>query len=530
MRQTLRADQQELVDKVLRAMRLGHRRILVRAPTGFGKSTVMAHLAERADRHGARTWICVHRDQLAKQACERVQGQGVACGIVMAGPSTCPGACVQVVSIPTINARLTRLALGEEMSEMELPPAPALLFLDEAHHSDCESWARVRAYAADGHVVGLTATPWNPDGSALSGFDIFIDGPSPRDLVGEGLPLVPPVIFSAPAPRLDDVRVMAGEFALRELAKRYVELTGDVIKTWRRLADGLRTLVFAVSKQHSNDLVRSFVEAGVPAEHVDDQTSPEERNEIFGRLRRGETLIVSNVGIVTEGFDAPSVECVVLARATRSEALYLQMVGRGVRAADGKTRCVILDHGRNAQRHGHPFADRPMDLATGRRKHVKRLKEEEVAGDEEHFRVCPECLCCCPPTATDCVWCGQKTPWGRRVRMNTKIELIEQTKEDLDSEMVKRALSRRKAWYAMESLCEKWGRSPWSASYSYRKMFGIMPHDDAIFHTAAERAAYWEKRKRQPGAGGDGHNEAQAPSARGGKAARSWGGSRRRGL
>lgn len=480
MRQTLRPDQVKLIADVEAALRgpPRRRRPLLRAPTGYGKTTLIAALAERAQEKGSKLWVIVHRIELAKQAAARLTAQGVDVGIIRAGESTNPSAIAQVVSVDTIARRLSMMEEGRDYDEASLPPPPALAFVDEAHHVTAPSWQRVLTYLGDAIVIGLSATPWAENGDGLPFFDTLIEGPHPRELIGPGLPLVDADIFVGPAPALDQIPLVGRDFSARqlEIAATSSKLVGDVVTTWQKRAAGKRTICFAVSKKHSQILVDQFLSIGVPAAHVDDATGDEDRARIFEQLRRGELLVVSNVGIVTEGFDAPAVEACILARATKSERLYLQAVGRALRATDGKSKAIVLDHGNNTLRHGHPFAIRVCTLATGRVKQ-KRVDEKKLAlGDSEHFRVCPACLRACAPNALVCE-CGYR--FGRTPKSDDTVDLKLLVGEPGPSKELK-AQERRRFWHAIK------GRMTTPAAIAlYKKRFGISPFDDVIFKKRA---------------------------------------------
>src|SRR5690606_30708365 len=130
------------------------------------------------------------------------------------------------------------------------------------------------------------------------------------------------------------------------------------------LGGGLRTVAFAVNVEHSRAIVARFVAAGVAAEHLDGSTPTAERDAILRRLETGETRIVSNCAVLTEGWDQPAVKCAILARPTQSTGLYLQQAGRILRPWQD-VRPIILDHAGNSLAHGLPQDDRALTLDGG---------------------------------------------------------------------------------------------------------------------------------------------------------------------
>src|SRR5262249_19324894 len=162
-------------------------------------------------------------------------------------------------------------------------------------------------------------------------------------------------IFAPPPPDLRGVEVAStGDYVVNQLSDRMAPLVGDFVEHWLRHAQRRRTVAFSVDVRHSVDIVNELLKSGVGAEHLDASTSQHDREAILARLASGETEIVSNVGILTEGFDLPDIGCIALVRPTRSLGLFRQMIGRGLRPAEGKSDVIVLDHGGGVHRHGPP--------------------------------------------------------------------------------------------------------------------------------------------------------------------------------
>lgn len=488
MRQTLRRDQERVVDGVIQAIRSGHRRVLVHAPTGFGKTTVWANLTERTVAKSRTSWMILHRDELAAQAASRANDQGLEVGVLMGTPrSTNPSAPVQVIGIDTLYSRIKNNGW--------LPPPPDSFFVDECHHGTSLSYrsALGSRHLEDAVGVFMSATPWQGDGTGLGLASALVQGPTPEELVALGV-LVRPIIYCGPAPDLRGVASSGGDFVQQALAQRTSAIVGDVVRTWKEKHQG-RTLCFAVNRAHSRSLVERWQAIGTKAEHVDAETPGDERKGIFDRLASGELEVVSNVGIVTEGFDCPAVETCVLAAPTQSDRKYLQMIGRALRASAGKKECIVLDHGYNAMRHGHPFIDRAVTL-DGRFAN-KRVTESEILEEgSPHFRSCPKCLMAMDVALTQCPSCGEKIGTRSIPKERKSVELVKFSDLPESERTQMKVLERRAAWYMLEASCKTSGKNPWQASYAYRARFGMMPHDDRIFLTRKERRAYFAARSR----------------------------------
>jgi superfamily II DNA or RNA helicase len=154
------------------------------------------------------------------------------------------------------------------------------------------------------------------------------------------------------------------------------ELVGDIVTHWLRLARGTPTVCFAANLAHSKHIVERFHAAGVSAEHIDCYTEEEERRAILARVETGETMVISNVRILAEGWDFPACRTLILARPTRSLIRYIQMAGRVLRPHASKERALILDHSGSVTRLGFPTEEFPLELDDGTPRDAKGGQEE----------------------------------------------------------------------------------------------------------------------------------------------------------
>jgi DNA repair protein RadD len=232
-------------------------------------------------------------------------------------------------------------------------------------------------------VLGLTATPCRGDGRGLGGtFSTLIEAPQVPDLIEQGY-LVKAKVYAPVDPDLRGVRTQAGDYVETQLAERMDKdkLVGDIVTHWHKYGERRKTVAFACSIGHSIHIRDEFVKAGVRSEHLDGSTPIDERAAILGRLASGETEVVCNCMVLTEGFDLPDMGCIILARPTKKMGLYRQMIGRGLRPADAKSDVVILDHSGAVFRHGLP-EDRVAwtldpDLRATAPEHAKRQSSHE---------------------------------------------------------------------------------------------------------------------------------------------------------
>ena len=365
----------------------GIKRILGTSPTGSGKTVMATAIIKDRVAKYQRVLFIAHRDELITQAADKLRRFGdLAPGIIKAGrdKDQRPQALVQVASVQTLHARAFR------SKSMELPPAE-ILIIDEAHHSRARTYQQIIDAYPNAVVLGLTATPCRGDGRGLGNiFEILIECPQIGELIKLDR-LVRPKIFAPAPPDLQGVHIRQGDYVIKELSRRVNtdELVGDVILEWLKRSERRRTVGFAVDVAHSVHIRDELIKSGVRAEHLDGTTPQADREAILSRLARGETEFVSNCQVLTEGFDLPDLGCIVLARPTKSFGLYLQMIGRGLRTAENKPDCIILDHAGSVYQHGLPHDQIMWTLDVDKR-------AENITQAERKAKVGSDAMCDCP--------------------------------------------------------------------------------------------------------------------------------------
>jgi DNA repair protein RadD len=184
-------------------------------------------------------------------------------------------------------------------------------------------------------------------------FTAIIETPQIPELI-EHKYLVPTIYYAPVEPNLKGVETRQGDYVISQLADRMNrdDLVGDIVSNWHKFAGRRKTIVFCVDVAHSVHVRDEFIKSGVKAEHIDGSTPKPERDAALVRLVSGETELVTNCMVLTEGFDAPAVSCIVLARPTKQLGLFRQMAGRGLRPAPGKTNLLLIDHAGAVFRHG----------------------------------------------------------------------------------------------------------------------------------------------------------------------------------
>lgn len=337
------------------------RRVMMQLPTGGGKTAVFADIIRDGHENGRRILLLVHRKELIDQAARKIFSMQIPYGVISAGYDPSPSQWVQIASVQTAIRR-------------KLPMHFDLIIIDESHHATATSYRDIIKQFPQAKILGVTATPCRTDGSGFDkDFDVLICGPTVQQLIKDKY-LVAPKLFASPL-RVDlaAVKVTGGDYNERALAEILDKdhLVGGIVDEWNKRAQGKRTVVFAINVEHSKHIVAAYQAHGIMSAHVDGTTPTDARNRILKQFSEGRIQVLSNVGIVTEGFDVPAIECVQLCRPTKSLALYLQMVGRGMRPADGKERAIILDHANCVFEHGYPQEDRDWTLKGVKKKKAK---------------------------------------------------------------------------------------------------------------------------------------------------------------
>src|SRR6478735_8909182 len=324
----LRPYQRAAVEAVLAARRAGKRRLLVHLPTGAGKTVIFSRLAKLARR---QVLVLAHREELLTQAREKLvralEGDAV----------------VEIERGALQEERLARVLRGRDVG---------LIVYDECHHAAAEDNLRVLRQlgvfepAFDGTLLGFTATTARGDGQGLDEvFEEVVYTRALPELIDDGY-LAPlrgfRIATTADLRKLSPAGLDYDEEELAE-AIDIEERNALVARSIQELARDRRTIAFCVTVRHAKHLAHALNALGIPTGIVYGAMPSAARAEALAEFREGRTQVLTNVGVLTEGFDDPGVSCIAMARPTRSEGLYAQCVGRGTRLCPGKKDCLILD-------------------------------------------------------------------------------------------------------------------------------------------------------------------------------------------
>lgn len=443
----LRPHQERAIEMIRSSLARGNRRIVCAMPTGAGKTRTAAEIVNGALAKGNRVAFTVPALSLINQTIEAFEEEGIRdIGVMQANhPRTDHRKPVQVVSVQT-------------MARRERPDA-TFVVVDEAHirSTALNSWM---ADDPDKIFIGLSATPW-ARGMADHWQDLVVPVRT-QELIDLGY-LSPFRVFAPTHPDLSGVKIVAGDYHEGQLGEVMGGLVADVVETWLQRAAGLPTLVFAVNLAHARQLRDQFESYGIRMGYCHAGTDLVERKVLFDQMASRHLHGIVNVGTLTTGVDA-DVRCIVMARPTRSEMLFVQCIGRGLRTAQGKSECLILDHADNHARLGFVTDIHHDRLLSGQDKRNATRKEKGEPMPKE----CGGCGILKPAKVSICPACGFKPERQSEIEVEEG-ELVEITAKKVDR------TNKQKIYSELLWIANERGRSKGWVAHTYRDMTGVWP-------------------------------------------------------
>lgn len=468
----LRPYQWEAIESLRDSIRSGHRRPILVSPTGSGKTVIAVNVIRTAIEKGKAVLVVAPRRELISQISAMLARAKIDHGIIMAGEPRSLYARVQVASFDTLFAR------GVRTNRMQMPRAD-LVIVDEAHLSIAETRKKILAHYEAATIVGLTATPARGDGRGLGEiYDDLVVVTSIRELTDNGY-LTEARYFAPSEPDLAGIKLNKdGDYQEKQLGERMDQptLIGGIVENWMRIARGLSTVAFCVTRAHSRHVCEQFLAAGVRAEHLDGETPLDERKAILARVASGETTVLCNVFVATFGLDIPRLSCAVLARPTRNIALYLQIIGRVLRTCEGKREAVVIDHSGAVAQHG--FVDDFVPWSLDEKETVaERKKKSQEANKAPKEIVCSHCKTVFK-ARRECPGCGYVMVARTDALPVHEAELLEVSakKENRDATWDE----KRAFMGGLKAYAEETGKAPGWAAHKYRAKFGVWPNDARV--------------------------------------------------
>jgi superfamily II DNA or RNA helicase len=470
----LRDDQADAITALREAVAQDKRRICMQAPTGYGKTLLASALVESARKRNKKVLFTVPMIGLVDQTIEMFAGQKIFdVGVIQAHHHmTDWSRPIQICSVQTLMKRA-------------LPKAD-LVIIDECHKwfkfyerwlsgDKMPEWARVP-------FIALSATPWLR--GLGSWFNHFHKAGTIQGMIDAGH-LSPFRVYAPSHPDLSGIKITAGDYNEGELSAKMSEakLVADAVDTWIALGENRQTLCYAVDRAHAKHLQTQFQAKGIACGYQDAFTKDHERRALKRDFHNGVIKVVCNVGTLTTGIDW-DVRCISMCRPTKSDMLFVQIVGRGLRTADGKTDCLILDHSSNHSRLGFvtDIDESYIGLHDGKTP-THENRTDVIALPKE----CPKCAYMKPPRLALCPMCGFKAEVINTVKAEAG-ELRELkpkpkekkhgTREQLNMMDKATLFAELKAYGMRQGYKDAW------AANQYRDVTGVWPNHPSIRHVA----------------------------------------------
>lgn len=485
----LREYQKAATEKVMEALRV-HNRVILQAPTGSGKTVMAVDLVEQLPKP---VLFLAHSREIVRQSHRTLQSMGLDCDLLVAETRTGKpkrgrlfwNSLAESEKPVTVASQMTAWSRGSKGHKL---PSFRAIIADEAHHARARTWTEIFDLWPWAKVVGLTATPCRGDGKGMGSladdgkplFQEIISAANYSFLIDNGflVDAPPDFVYTWPVD-LKGVKTSMGDFQMggKKGASKLmdtVERVGDCVTHWQELAEGRPTIVYASSVPHAQNIRDRFAAEGIAAECVIGEMPKDERDEITSRLGKG-IDVVTNFGCLTEGFDCPEVSCVILERPTKIFGLYLQMVGRGLRPAPGKTELMILDHAGCVIRHGLPTADCEWVLDEGRQ--AAKREGEDVSGvsnGKPKVVFCPKCHVVIKAPPCKCGW-APAVPKERTDRFLATGKLVSLSERQAEKIVDVFGDPKRKEYLNLQKRAQKNGYKPGYAGAKFKEKYGEWP-------------------------------------------------------
>lgn len=384
---TLRDYQEEAKTGVKKSFTGGNKRVVLCMPTGAGKTVTFVSMVHDVISRGKRAMIICDRKELIGQAYDKVKMLGIIPTVIAPGYKMTTNS-VYLASVDTLRRR-------------DIPQVD-LIIIDEAHKQSFDGTIQRYLDAYNPFMIGATATPLRtgPQKPMDLYYQDIVEPVTTQDLLDRNF-LVPARTFSSKQD-FSDVKKRGSDFDIGAMYEKFnkSKLYDGVVDNYLKFSEGKKAICFNVNVEHSVNMVQKFRDAGIPAVHLDGKTSNSERRKILQDFKH-KNFILSNCSVLTTGFDEPTIETVIVNRATMSLPLWLQMTGRGSRISEGKDNFTIIDQGSNVWSHGLWEEERTWSLQK-----KKKRKGDGVAP----VKVCDKCGELNSASAKKCKECDHVFP------------------------------------------------------------------------------------------------------------------------
>lgn len=474
---------QSVALNMLRQSWNNHRTYLVYAPTGSGKTGLAAFITDGLVSRNMTVLFIAPYTILIEQTVNRFVEYGIDpydISIIWQNhPSYNPSKKIQIASADTLIRR-------------DMPQNVDLIIVDEAHLRRVKLLEEIKN--TESRVLALTGTPF----SKWLGnyYETMIKPTTMKELIAAG-DLSSYEFYAPVTPDLSNVKTQSTTLGVdyneTDLDRIMCgsDLVGNVVQNWLENGEDRATICFCVTVNHANFVMLEFNKQGVPAEVMTAKTPHDERQRIVKRFEMGITKVIVNVGVLVAGFDS-DVRCIIYARPTKSEIRWIQCLGRGLRSADGKDKCLIFDHSGTVHRLGFPDDieyEFLFDSETGMKKATSVSKESE----EKLPKECPSCKYVKPAGVYECPKCGFKPVHAENVETDESrgLRKIKSKKKEPTHEEKQRFWSELKFYQKERAMQGKPLSDGWCAN-TYKSKFGVYPRglNDSLVETSPETRNY----------------------------------------
>ena len=370
---SLRPYQAEARDAIIREWSAGNQKTLLVLPTGTGKTIVFASVVQNQVKRGGRALIMAHRGELLDQAADKLQD---ACGldsVLEKAESSSLGS-----DVPVTIGSVQSLAQPKRLAQFPSDYFTDIV-IDEAHHCLSDSYQRVLEHFPEANILGVTATPDRGDQRNLGKyFDSKAFEYSMTKAIRDGF-LCPIKAQMIPLElNIRDVGMSNGDYAVGEIGTALDPYLAQIAEEMSRYCKGRKTVVFLPLIKTSQKFCDLLNCAGLRAAEVNGNSN--DRAQVLHDFEAGKYDVLCNSMLLTEGWDCPAVDCVVVLRPTKLSSLYQQMVGRGMRLSEGKDHLLLLDFLWLSERHDlcRPSALVSKDAAIAEKLDAQLMKDDNI--------------------------------------------------------------------------------------------------------------------------------------------------------
>lgn len=458
----LRPYQLALKNKAREAFK-NNKRVILLAPCGSGKTVIASSIMQDAIKKGNKVWFIVHRSELMKQANDTLERYGI------------PKKNIEVYMVQSLAHKLDKIK--EE---------PNLIIVDECQHSSSSTYRKIINQYPNAYILGLSATPTRLTGKPLGDiYETIISEVTAKQLIE--MKYLADYSYYAPELNIDfnNIKIKAGDYDTEDVnrAMSKAKIYGDIIKTYKKLANNKKTILYCASIEYSKKMEKLFSENGYKIKHFDGTTPEKERQQIVEDFRNNKIQMLTNVDLIGEGFDVPDCECVLLLRPTQSLNLFIQSSTRCLRK-NGDKKAIIIDYVNNIQKHGLPTMDRQWSLD-------KKIKEYDNENDDGtlRIRVCKECFSTFEG-GNVCPYCGAEYELTAIEIENIKEVQLKKVEEEreLKRQQYLSSVADRVQYYESVEEC-----TTWAELTEFAKMKGYKP---GFAYVMAKKIGVFVPRKR----------------------------------